>query len=45
MKNILTLILFFPLALFSQIEEGRLVVGMDYGFGVDEFRDVILYED
>ena len=35
MKNILTLILFFPLSLFSQTEGGRLVVGMDYGFVQD----------
>ena len=45
MKNILTLILFFPLSLFSQIEEGRLVVGMDYGFVQDvSFTDLDVNE-
>ena len=35
MKNILTLILFFPIALSAQIEDGRIIVGLDYGFVED----------
>lgn len=45
MKNILILILFFPLYLFAQTEEGTLIVGVNYGFVQDaSFTDLDVNE-